>query len=295
MPAYRFNVLLIGLTLLVKAFQPAAETTEFVPATKHTPTTKPTETLVPLNHLPALQGDYFKLHSEAVGRAFHIYIRLPEGYDNEADTQYPVVYLLDGDSLFPILAANHLFLTYDDLLPEAIVVGIAYGGFSPTINKRHLDFTPGAADGIAGDGAAADFLQFLKHELLPRVESHYRADANKRVLFGQSRGGTMVLYSAFIEPDLFWGRIASNPAFRPGSEFFYTTPANANRQDLHLIVTSGTADRPQLIADARAWFTHWQDHDKLPWQLEFKVIEGGTHAADSPASYRSGLRWLFQP
>ncbi|WP_245785583.1 alpha/beta hydrolase [Alkalimonas amylolytica] len=260
----------------------------------NTPLTKPAEKVVPLNHLPALRGDYFKLHSETVGRAFHIYIRLPEGYDSNADTQYPVVYLLDGDSLFPILAANHLFLTYDDQLPEAIVVGIAYGGFAPEINKRHLDFTPGAADGVAGEGAAALFVQFLKHDLLPEVESRYRADASRRVLFGQSRGGTMVLYSAFTEPDLFWGRIASNPAFRPGSEFFYTTPASASRNDLHLMVTSGTADRPQLVADARAWFAHWQSLDKLPWQLELKVIEGGTHAADSPASYRSGLRWLFQ-
>ncbi|MDP4535128.1 alpha/beta hydrolase-fold protein [Alkalimonas collagenimarina] len=294
MPAYRSSSLFIALTLLVTAAQPAAVIAEPPEVPTNTPLTKPAETLVPLNHLPALQGDYFKLHSETVDRAFHIYIRLPEGYDSNAETQYPVVYLLDGDSLFPILAANHLFLTYDDQLPEAIVVGIAYGGFSPEINKRHLDFTPGAADGIAGDGAAATFLQFLKHELLPEVESRYRADASKRVLFGQSRGGSMVLYSAFTEPDLFWGRIASNPAFAPGRELFFSAPAVAGRDDLRLMVTSGSADRPELRAAASEWFAYWRDRDNKAWQLEMRVIEGGTHAADSTASYRNGMRWLFQ-
>ena len=68
------------------------------------------------------------------------------GLFGPARTHYPVVYLLDGDSLFPMLAANHLFLTYDEQLPEAIVVGIAYGSFDPSINRRDIDFTlPGAA------------------------------------------------------------------------------------------------------------------------------------------------------
>lgn len=87
--------------------------------------------VLPLNHLPAISGDYFELDSRAVGRPFHIYVSLPEGYQTDRNVRYPVVYVLDGDSLFPILAANHLFLNYDENLPKAIVVGIAYGLFDP--------------------------------------------------------------------------------------------------------------------------------------------------------------------
>ena len=74
--------------------------------------------IVPLNHLPSLKGDYLKLESNQVGRAYHVYVRLPEGYDPSSVKRYPVVYLLDGDSLFPMLAPQHLFLTYDEKLPE---------------------------------------------------------------------------------------------------------------------------------------------------------------------------------
>jgi putative esterase len=82
--------------------------------------------IIPLNYLPALSSDYFEQLSKETGRRYRIYIRLPESYSKALpETRYPVVYLLDGDSLFPILATEHLFLNIDEKLPEAIIVGIA--------------------------------------------------------------------------------------------------------------------------------------------------------------------------
>lgn len=250
------------------------------------------EDAIPLNYLPALSGDYFEFESQAVGRAFHIYVRLPEAYVND-DSQYPVVYLLDGDSLFPILAANHLFLNYDEGLPEAIVVGIAYGSFDPSTNLRGLDFSAPADDAGPEQGGAPAFQSFLKNELIPEIERRYRTDSLKRVLFGQSRGGYMVLYTAFTDPDLFWGRIASNPAFDPGRERFFSTPAPALRSDLGLVVTSGSRDYPNLREVALEWFDAWKGMENAPWTLSMVTIQGGTHAADSMNSYRTGMLWLF--
>jgi len=204
----------------------------------------------PLDYLPALSGDYFKYDSSIIGRPFHIYVRLPESYEEKASSLYPVVYILDGDSLFPILAPNHLFLGYDEKLPEAIIVGIAYGSFDPKTNKRGYDFSAPAKDAKSNQGGAPEFLSFLKAELLPEIESRYRADPEKRVLFGQSRGGYMVLYSAFIDPDLFWGRIASNATFYPGRERFFSPAAAFKKSDLGLVVTSGSHDYPKLRKDA---------------------------------------------
>jgi len=250
------------------------------------------EDTIPLNYLPALNGDYFEFESQAVGRLFHIYVRLPEGYVKET-ARYPVVYLLDGDSLFPILAANHLFLNYDEGLPEAIVVGIAYGSFDLSINKRGFDFSAPAADAGPEQGGAPAFQSFLKNELIPEVERRYRADSSRRILFGQSRGGYMVLYSAFTDPDLFWGRIASNPAFEPGRELFFSSAAPTSRNDLGLVVTSGSRDYADLREGALKWFDTWKDVEDSPWSLSYLTIQGGTHAADSTNSYRAGMLWLF--
>lgn len=247
-----------------------------------------------LQHLPALQGDYFEFQSDVLERPLHIYVRLPHGYDDNS-SKYPIVYLLDGDSLFPILASNHLFLTYDDKLPEAIIVGIAYGSFDPAINKRGYDFTPNSPDAKEGQGGAASFHRFLQNELIPDVESRFRADSTRRVLFGQSYGGTMVLYSAFTEPDLFWGRIASNPHFNAGGDLFFSAGEPASRTDLGLVVTSGSNDRPQLRASAFEWLDYVEAQKSLPWTVKVISIEGGTHAANSTDSYREGMNWLFKP
>ena len=251
----------------------------------------PDDAVTPLNHLPALRGDYFRIDSEATGRPYHIYVRYPEGYDPAANVTWPTVYLTDGDSLFPILAANHLFLHYDEHLPEALVGGVAYGGFDPAVNRRNIDCqSPG--DGVEQPGAEA-FQRFLKAELLPRIETNYASDPERRVLFGQSRGGAFVLYSAVTDPDLFWGRIASNPSITPGIESLLEPAAQATRGDLGMVVTSGTRDRADLQAEAVQWLDHWESRAARPWRIHSVRIEGGTHAANATDAYRAGMLWLF--
>ena len=241
----------------------------------------------------ALRGDAFRIESAEVGRAFDIHVRLPEGYDAAAARTYPTIYLLDGDTLFPILAANHLFLTYDDGLPEAIVVGIAYGGFEPSVNRRNIDFqSPG--EGLTADQAGAGaFQRFLKTELIPEIERRTRSDPARRILFGQSRGGAFVLYSAVTDPDLFWGRIASNPSITPGLESLLEPAAPAARRDLAVVVASGTRDLPDLQREAALWLSAWEARADRPWRLHGLRIEGGTHAANAPDAYRRGLHLLF--
>lgn len=247
----------------------------------------------PMDSLPALAGDYFALQSAAAGGTYHIHVRLPPEYD-QGDARYPVVYVLDGDSLFPVLAANHLFLTYDDGLPEVIVVGIAYGAFDPEVNRRGYDFSAPAPDAGPDQGGAPAFHRFLEHELIPAVEARYRADPERRILFGQSRGGYLVLYSAYTDPDRFWGRIASNPVFDPGRQRFFSPPAQGTRADLGLVVTSGSEDNPGLRQAALEWFAAMERPGDRPWAVHAVTIEGGTHAADSTRSYRQGMGWLFR-
>lgn len=243
--------------------------------------------------LAALDGDYFQWDSAALGRSLHIYVKLPEGYD-VGGASYPAVYLTDGDSLYPMLAPTQLFLTYDEPVPPAIVIGIAYGSFDPEKgNRRHIDFRPPGPD--APDGGAAAFQRFLAEELIPEIERRYRADPQRRVLVGQSRGGSFVLYSAFTAPDLFWGRIASNASLSPGEEIFFGAPPQTARNDLKLFYASGARDRSPYRVAALRWFDHWRKAPSTPWRLKTVTIENGVHAAAIGEVYRQGMIWLFDP
>lgn len=246
----------------------------------------------PLAYLPALAGDYFELDSAEVGRNYHIFIRLPEGYADNPEKRYPVVYLLDGDSLFPMLAPQHLFLTYDEKLPEAIIVGIAFGGFGE-VNTRGIDFRSVLDDG--SQGRAGQFLAMLQKELIPHIDAHYRSDVTRRVLVGQSRGGSMALYTAWNAPGLFWGHIASNPGREPNDKSLYgmNVPPPAKPQNGWVIVASGSRDRDYLRGTALEWRDTIGARDDLPWRTEFIDIEGGTHAASIHLVYRQAMLMMF--
>ena len=239
-------------------------------------------TSAPLNYLPVLAGDYFAIDSREVGHRYHVYIRYPEGYAEQPTARFPVLYVLDGDSLFPHLAANQVFLHYDDKIPDAIVVGIAYGSFDPPQNRRRHDFTVGARA----------FDRFLEQELIPRVERSTRSDPARRILLGQSRGGGYVLHSAFTNPDLFWGRVASNPTLDLLPSLG-AAPAAATRHDLHLLIASGELDDPKYRQPRDAWVAALRRQTDLPWAVRTESIAGGTHAADSARVHRLAMRWLF--
>jgi len=249
----------------------------------------------PIAHLPALAGDYFPLQSQAANRLYHVFVRYPEAYAAEPGKRWPVVYLLDGDSLFPLLAPQHLLLHYDEGLPDAIVVGIAYGSFDPAVNWRDYDFSAPAPDAVERQGGAPAFLRFLKTELIPQVEARVRANPARRVLVGQSRSGYMVLWSAMADPDLFWGRIASNPSLTPGRETLFTAPeTKPQRTDLGVVLVSGTRERsPERRQGALAWGERWEGAADAPWQAELIDLEGGTHAASIGEGYRAAMLWLF--
>lgn len=248
---------------------------------------------VPVDQPTGLKGEQFRIESRTTKRAYTIHVRLPADYAKEPARRYPIVYLTDGDGLFPVLGGSHILLNLDEKLPEAIIVGIAYGSFDPAINRRDVDYSAPAPGIPPGKAGAPAFHLFLKSELMPLVERRYRADPGRRILFGQSLGGAFVLYSAFAEPDLFWGRIASNPVIERFRPMFYDKAARANRRDLGLFVASGSRDTPPLRAGALAWFDEWAGRADKPWALKTMTIEGGTHAASSVEVYRAALLWLF--
>lgn len=253
------------------------------------------QTLTPAPELalPALTGERFILDSGIIaGRRYHIHVRLPEGYAANPDTRYPVVYLLDGDSLLPMLAPLHLFMTYEDRVPEVIMVGIGYGTFGEG-NLRGQDYrAPVVGVAAPAGGGAPTFARVLREELVPQIEARFRANPARRVLVGQSMGGQFVLWSAWNEPDAWWARIVSNASLRDSAPLFMQSPARGTGLG-QLIDASGTNDRPALRAEALAFRRRWERVPDLPWQLTMFDIPGGTPAADLSTVYRRSMRILL--
>jgi predicted alpha/beta superfamily hydrolase len=234
---------------------------------------------------------YHHVNSESVGRGYHVYVRLPAGYD-ETDREYPTVYLLDGGNTFPMLAPYYQYLYYGEEVPELMLVGISYGSDDfEDGNLRSTDFTAPSAERDYW-GGASKFQAFLADELLPVIENGYRSDPEQRVIFGQSLGGQFVLFTAQTRPGLFYGYIASNPSMHRNLDFFLgTEPAETSGSKL--FVGSGTEDDPAFREPARTWIAHWTARPTLPWELRTVDLEGHSHMSAPPAAFRQGLVWIF--
>jgi predicted alpha/beta superfamily hydrolase len=248
------------------------------------------------SYLQSIAGTrYHRVDTTNNNRSYHLYVLLPDNYGSAAESSYPVVYLLDGGGLYPMLAGYYRYLRFAEDVPDAIVVGISYG--SDTFeegNYRSTDFTAPSAERDYW-GGAAEFQDVLANEILPLVENTYRADAGQRIIFGQSIGGQFVLYTAGTRPGLFRGHIASNPALHRNLEFFLDMDGSANGRSIQskLFVSSASNDDTRFREAALAWMDFWESQVARPWALRTVSIAGHNHFSAAPEAFRQGLIWVF--
>lgn len=138
------------------------------------------------------------LYSQAVNDSFHISIQLPEAYITEPAKRFPVVYTLDGNFHFPMLAATMAQYEKGGLLPPLILVGIGYQSFQMMDSLRVRDYLyPQAlpSDELTTAAGGNRFDEFIKQQLIPYIDSKYRTDTTQRTLSGHSFGGYFTLHS----------------------------------------------------------------------------------------------------
>jgi predicted alpha/beta superfamily hydrolase len=232
----------------------------------------------------------FTVASEGLERDFHIYVRLPRAYD-EADCDWPVVYVLDGGILFPMLAPYQLMLEIDELAPQVVMVGISYGGLGfANGNLRSTDYTAPAPEPEYWGGADA-YQDFLADELIPRINSDYRVDHDSSLVLGQSLGGQFTLYTALTRPSLFSRYLSINPALHRNAEYFVSLEPADRDAPTPILLTRSSEERPALVVALDEWLLGRSDAQRDALALDIEVLEGEHHASSAPSAYRAAMGW----
>lgn len=158
-------------------------------------------------------GRIDEIQSKELAEKRILNIYLPDGYQQNDTTKYPVIYLLDGsaDEDFIHIAGLVQFNSFEwvNQLPKSIVVGIA------TVDRKR-DFT--FPTSIEADkkrypttGHSDKFISFIEKELQPYIQAKYKTDANK-TLIGQSLGGLLATEILIKKPKLFNKYIIISPS-----------------------------------------------------------------------------------
>lgn len=238
-----------------------------------------------------------QLHSKATGRDYDLYIMAPAGAKPGAAQKYPVLYLLDGQWDFKLLAAIYGGLLYDKYVPEMVIVGITYSGATANYDSlRAADYTTVATQRLPSSGGAPAFLSFLQKEVVPLVEHDYAGDPTRRMLMGSSFGGLFTLYALFQDPGFFWGYVSSSPAVSYGdnAEFKHeATYAGAHKElPVRLFVCVG--EKEGLARPVQQFVDSLKARNYKGLTFESRVIADERHSGQKPEGFNRGLRFLFQ-
>ena len=165
------------------------------------------------DHSPLAESEVHYLRSEHVGDEFKIFVGHCGADDSVSDSAPPaVLYVSDANGLFAGAVEMVRFMQLSAHLPPILVVGIGYrmGGIAETVIVRARDFTPTYDEQFVRwfpeqklMGGADNFLAFIRDELKPWVQSHYRVDADDSMFFGHSLGGLFANYVLLTEPTTF--------------------------------------------------------------------------------------------
>lgn len=236
------------------------------------------------------------LHSTATGRDYDLYVYRSAQIAADRSGRYPVLYLLDGQWDFKLLASIHGGLRYDRFVPDAIIVGITYSGAHANYDSlRALDYTPVAAPATPGSGGAPRFLEFLERELIPFIEAEYPADPGRRAIMGNSLGGLFALHAMFAAPGLFHGYVAGSPAVTYAQRGAFAEEASYAQGHTSLaarLFVSVGSDEP-LAAPVAEYVKALRARGYGDLELEYRVIQGERHSSNKPEALNRGLRFLF--
>jgi len=191
--------------------------------------------------------------SAVLGRTERIVIYLPPGYERSA-VRYPVLYLVHGSGDTPDSWTNagRANLILDNLIADgkarpmivvmpaghAVLFGAGRGG---PVNNNNL------------------FEEYLTKEVIPFVESQYRAASGtrNRALAGLSMGGGHTIYTGFDHPEFFSALGIFSPGLIRDFDTRYKSvldSANAFNAKVPLIwVACGDSDTTVQYTRVKAW------------------------------------------
>ena len=134
-------------------------------------------------------------NSTILGKETIYHILYPDTYDNQKDTLYPVVYLLHGMFDGPAgkgYISNGLEDVYNELLSKKeikdMIIVMPYVENSCYVNRF--------------DGTA-NYETYFHEEFMPKIESEYAIDPQRRAIVGLSMGGYAAMYYMEKYPEKF--------------------------------------------------------------------------------------------
>lgn len=235
------------------------------------------------------------LYSNALHQRRAIDVYLPEESAKDPAARYETLYVLDGDWNAKLVVDVVDFMRQVGYVPPLIVVSVPNHFDADGTNSRDHDLTPTVSADQARSGGAAEFLAFLKTELIPYVDAHYPSNG-VRSIHGHSYGGLFLFYALMNDPSLFSGYIVLDPAMGWDHHMFDAIadaklPAMSGKgKAIYIATRTGQAYEGMGMAGLEPIFER-----RAPSDLHWRIVQypGETHDSLKLKATYDALEYAF--
>jgi hypothetical protein len=253
----------------------------------------------------------YDLSSKITGQQYELFVSLPHGYSVKDTARYPVLYVLDGNFMFPVMRSFQHLLSEIREVKDVIVVGIGYhtNSILASTEFRTPDYTPtrdtAFERSVSGElkmtvrtGGAPKFLQALKQEIFPFIDSKYRTA--ERGIAGHSFGALFGAYVLLQEPSVFSKYLLSSismfwdkEAVLKQEQAFYQ---KGNKSlPAHIFVAVGEQETFMgMITGMKKMTASLRERAYPGLMIEERVLPNENHASAFLTAFNQGIRVLYK-
>ncbi len=255
------------------------------------------ETLPELN--PSLTSEFF-IDSKEKGKTYRIWVQLPENYNTSAD-KYPTIYVLDpddesvdGNSNFFYIAKKSKDLSRLYSKSDVVLIGIRHGDY------REVDYTPTkfSTTGFTGEGGSENFINFIKKELIAKVENEYRVLPNRenRILIGHSLGGLCGAFAFVKHNEAFGKYLLLSPSLIYDNEIilqYEQQTREAIKSQAQWIYFGVGGTEPNMLPPIELLYNRIKK-DYLNAKVELYINPGKGHNSSKDENIKKALEFYFK-
>jgi predicted alpha/beta superfamily hydrolase len=247
--------------------------------------------------------------SKILGRDYRLYISFPKNYSAKDTVSYPVLYVLDGELVFPIINGTRAILDSQKELEDLIIVSISAADFilryndyttsvsASTDEKKEKDLN--VPKGLFKSGGADKFLVSMKTEIVPFVDKNYKTNSD-RGLFGHSFGGLFTAY-CLVNSDGYFTRFGiSSPALWWDNEKLLNQAVTQFKENktwdipqTKIFISVGDKEHSGFVTTMVKYSSYLEQSDYDNIDLKWQIFEGESHSSMYSANVSKTLSILY--
>lgn len=257
---------------------------------------------LPVFHLP--QSEVRSIHSNTNNKDYELYIQLPESYKS-SKAIYPLIIVNDSSFAFPI-TSGAMALMGNNVVKEAIVVGVSYSKGDDRTISRTRDYTPtyspvepnghsSAARKVSGH--AKEYTAFLADQVIPLLQKNYRVDTSNKIFVGHSFGGLLGSYILVNRPEVFDHYIIGSPSLWYDSNVIFEMEKQYAKKHtslkahamIYVDENNSSLNNKKTVDDVLAFERVLRSRNYSGLNLQIEVIKGENHHSVFPGLVSRGL------